>query len=67
MAITIENAAVLQGRGQYRALAARRILILSSLLVALVLSVSIDMALGPARYTLGDEGTPMVIVDGTVG
>lgn len=54
MAVTIENAAVLPGRGQYRALAARRILILSGLLAALILSVAVDMGLGPARYTLSE-------------
>ncbi|NLS07076.1 iron ABC transporter permease [Rhizobium sp. P32RR-XVIII] len=54
MAVTIENTAVLPGRGQYRALAARRILILSGLLAALILSVAVDMGLGPARYTLSE-------------
>lgn len=54
MAVIIENTAVLPGRGQYRALAARRILILSGLLAALILSVAVDMGLGPARYTLSE-------------
>lgn len=40
------------GREQYRELAARRIIILIGLLVALCLSMAADMALGPARYTL---------------
>ncbi|MFK0386212.1 FecCD family ABC transporter permease [Agrobacterium sp. NPDC090273] len=42
------------GRDQYRALAARRILILIGLVVALCLSLATDMALGPARYTLSE-------------
>ena len=40
------------GRDQYRALAFRRILILSGLAVALAASIAIDMALGPANYSL---------------
>ncbi|WP_445679418.1 FecCD family ABC transporter permease [Radicibacter daui] len=42
----------LAGRIRYRALALRRILVLAGLTVALVLSVCVDLALGPARYTL---------------
>ncbi|MBB4229575.1 FecCD family ABC transporter permease [Rhizobium mongolense] len=40
------------GRVRYRALATRRILILTGLVGALCLSVAADMALGPARYSL---------------
>lgn len=40
------------GRGQYRALVLRRILILVGIALALCLTLTLDMALGPARYTL---------------
>lgn len=40
------------GRDQYRALAFRRIAILTLLALALVASIAIDMALGPANYSL---------------
>jgi iron complex transport system permease protein len=40
------------GREQYRALALRRILILTGLACALALSIATDMALGPANYSL---------------
>jgi iron complex transport system permease protein len=52
MALAIENASKTAGGVQYRALAARRTMILICLLVALCLSIAVDMALGPARYTL---------------
>lgn len=42
------------GRDQYRALALRRIIILFLLAVALIVSVAVDMALGPANYALAD-------------
>jgi iron complex transport system permease protein len=42
------------GREQYRALAFRRILILVLLTVSLCLSIALDMALGPANYSLSD-------------
>jgi len=42
-----------QGRGFYRALVLRRQLILLGLALALALSVCVDLALGPARYSLG--------------
>ncbi|NSY40453.1 iron ABC transporter permease [Leisingera sp. ANG59] len=38
----------------YRGLVARRIAALASLAALLVLSVAVDVALGPARYSLGD-------------
>jgi iron complex transport system permease protein len=52
MALAIENASKTAGGVQYRALAARRSMILICLLVALCLCIAVDMALGPARYTL---------------
>ena len=39
---------------RYRALTARRIVILALMLAALALSVALDMGLGPARYGLGE-------------
>ena len=52
MASIVETYVEKTGGAQYRALAARRILILVGLVVALCLSLATDMALGPARYTL---------------
>lgn len=52
MAVVTEDVAGVEGRGRYRALTARRVVILSALLIALIVSVAVDMALGPARYTL---------------
>lgn len=52
MAVAVETSAKVAGRVQYRALSAKRVLILAGLLAALCLSVAVDMALGPARYTL---------------
>ncbi|KQT52413.1 MULTISPECIES: FecCD family ABC transporter permease [unclassified Aureimonas] len=40
------------GRGRYRALALKRIVLLAVLLLALFASVCVDMALGPANYTI---------------
>lgn len=40
------------GRGQYRALAGRRMLILVALTIALAISFAVDVAWGPARYDL---------------
>lgn len=40
--------------GQYRAIAARRVLLLVGLAAALGLSVAVDMSSGPAGYPLGD-------------
>lgn len=42
------------GRGQYRALAARRILLILCLVGALCVTFALDLALGPARYSLGE-------------
>jgi iron complex transport system permease protein len=44
--------AELAGRGQYRALAHRRILILAGLAIALAVSFAVDVAWGPARYDI---------------
>ncbi|NVK33819.1 MAG: iron ABC transporter permease [Rhodobacteraceae bacterium] len=41
-----------QGRGSYRALAYKRILIIGGLLLALFFSMCLDLALGPAQYPL---------------
>lgn len=49
-----ESAVGMSGRDQYRALAARRIIILFGLFIALCFSLAADMALGPARYTLSE-------------
>ncbi|MDP9730442.1 UNVERIFIED_ORG: iron complex transport system permease protein [Rhizobium sp. SORGH_AS285] len=49
-----ESAVGVSGRDQYRALAARRIVILFGLFIALCFSMAADMALGPARYTLSE-------------
>lgn len=43
---------IVTGRDQYRALAFRRIIILALLTIALAISIAVDMALGPANYTL---------------
>ncbi len=42
------------GRGQYRALVARRIILLVCLAAGLSLTFALDLALGPANYSLGD-------------
>ncbi len=52
MAVATEPLETMSGRGQYRALALRRIAMICALLVALCFSLSVDMALGPANYTL---------------
>lgn len=52
MAVAVDTSAKVAGGVQYRALSAKRVLILAGLLAALCLSVAVDMALGPARYTL---------------
>jgi iron complex transport system permease protein len=48
------SAPVNPGRTAYRALVARRLLLVSGLGAALLLSIAIDLALGPARYSLGE-------------
>ncbi|MEW4399261.1 iron ABC transporter permease [Agrobacterium tumefaciens] len=49
-----ESAVGVSGRDQYRALAARRIVILFGLFIALCFSMAADTALGPARYTISE-------------
>lgn len=49
-AATVE--ASLEGRGQYRALTRRKLLILAAMTVALCFSFAVDLAWGPARYGL---------------
>ena len=48
------DAAFLSGSDRYRAVAARRLVLIAGLAVALLLSVCLDMALGPANYLLGE-------------
>lgn len=59
MAVAVEQIETTAGRDQYRALAFRRIVLICGMLVALFLSVSIDMALGPANYTLSEVLTSL--------
>lgn len=54
MTTTSIEATNLSGREQYRALAFRRIAILVLLTLALCFSIALDMALGPANYSLSD-------------
>jgi iron complex transport system permease protein len=54
MAAIPHDDGLVEGAVKYRALAARRILILFGLVAALVLTISLDMGLGPARYSLGE-------------
>ncbi len=46
-------------RSQYRSLSYKRLLLIAGLVVALCLSVAVDMALGPARYTLSQVLTAL--------
>ncbi|MDQ0420822.1 iron complex transport system permease protein [Peteryoungia aggregata LMG 23059] len=52
MAAAIEGVEMAEGRTRYRAIAARRTGILGLLVLALLLSIAVDMAYGPARYSL---------------
>ncbi|RCW82202.1 FecCD family ABC transporter permease [Phyllobacterium bourgognense] len=52
MAIVAEQRETTTGGAQYRALAFRRIVLICGMVAALFFSVSIDMALGPANYSL---------------
>ena len=47
-----DPAVALEGRGRYRALSRRKLLILVGMTVALCLSFAVDLAWGPARYGL---------------
>ncbi|HWU16456.1 MAG TPA: iron ABC transporter permease [Devosia sp.] len=60
MATATADAVVQEGRGLYRALAWRRILIIAGFAVALTLSFTVDIAWGPARYALLDVATAIV-------
>jgi iron complex transport system permease protein len=51
------------GRGRYRTLVWRRRLILAGLVAALVFSLCVDLALGPARYGLGEVVRALVTPD----
>lgn len=46
--------AAAEGGVRYRLITARRLFILSGLLAALLLSVAVDLALGPAKYSLSE-------------
>ncbi len=52
MAVAIEGVEMAEGRSRYRAIAARRTGILGLLFLALLVSIAVDMAYGPARYSL---------------
>ena len=52
-----------EGRGRYRALVWRRQLILAGLGVALLFSICVDLALGPARYSLAQVVQALVAPD----
>ena len=54
MAVMVDEELAAGGSAQYRALAARRLLFLGVMLGALLLSLALDMGLGPARYTVGE-------------
>jgi iron complex transport system permease protein len=57
------EAAAAGGCGRYRALVQRRQLILVGLVAALLLSLCVDLALGPARYGLDEVVRAMVVPD----
>ncbi len=59
MAAVAEEIAGIEGRGRYRALVFRRLVMLSGLVAALFVSVAVDMALGPANYPLSDVLTAL--------
>lgn len=63
MAAAAEQLETTTGRVQYRALAFRRIVLIGGMLTALFLSMSIDMALGPANYTLKEVLTSLFYAD----
>lgn len=54
MAAASADAVVQEGRGLYRALAWRRILLIMGFTIALAASFTVDIAWGPARYALPD-------------
>ena len=54
MAVTLDSNDAATGLGKYRALTFRRAVLIAGLVAALFVSMSIDMALGPANYALSD-------------
>lgn len=54
MASAVTPSSTVEARQRYRALTARRLLLLVVLFSCLLLSVAVDMALGPARYSLNE-------------
>ncbi|OLP57964.1 iron-siderophore ABC transporter permease [Xaviernesmea oryzae] len=64
MALALQSPAKLEGRVRYRALAARRILILAALVAALAFSIALDIGLGPARYSLNEVLSAIAMADG---
>jgi iron complex transport system permease protein len=54
MSIAVKADDSLTGRGRYRALVFRRFLLIAGLFGALLLSIAVDMALGPAKYSLSE-------------
>ncbi|WP_412050331.1 FecCD family ABC transporter permease [Hoeflea sp. Naph1] len=60
MTMASETLSDISGGNRYRALAARRILLITGLIAALVVSVATDMALGPASYSLSEVVTAVL-------
>ncbi|WP_322988932.1 iron ABC transporter permease [Hoeflea sp.] len=60
MTMASETLSDINGSSRYRALAARRILLITGLIAALVVSVATDMALGPASYGLSEVVTAVL-------
>jgi iron complex transport system permease protein len=54
MAVAVPGTKTETGRGRYRALSLRRLLILGTLAGVLCLSLAVDLATGPARYSLSE-------------
>lgn len=63
MTVAAEQLETTPGGVQYRALAFRRIVLIGGMVAALLLSMSIDMALGPANYTLKEVLTSLFYAD----
>jgi iron complex transport system permease protein len=67
--MSIETTAVgadldsIKARGRYRALVWRRQLILAGLCAALLFSLCVDLAVGPARYGLGEVVQALFLSD----
>ena len=54
MSTVIATAGIREGRDRYRGLVLRRILLITGLSLALFASVCVDMALGPANFTIAE-------------